>query len=461
MKRKQMSAVMLGLAWMASLGVVFVLGILSAFAFHLGPGADGSGSDLTMDQRELMLVIERYTGQAADMGAIMSVSSGDGLPDQLEQTLRAILRVPNRDERDRVSVHLVRGLPSRNVMAVIRFMQEIPANPARDQILGRCLESWAMEDGRRAIVFATSLDAPSEKELAIQSVLRGWSRVEPSSAWGWVLEQTGATRRAERWLAIIVSNLGSVDRATAFQLLEQMPDSSFRNQMAEVVMEQMLFVQTSREAIDWLGEFPPSSQFAAAAVLAESWSITEPESAAKWLNQSFPAEIFGLARVLREWVYLNPEAASGWVWSTFQGNARRELMDAIAEEWIANDGLTPLANWLNSHGPDVSLDGAITQLAIQTANVDPATAMIWAQSILDEDSRSMMEIVIGRRWIREAPDQAAAHLPGLLQSESARAALLEPVPEPEPEPVEYIEEEGDMNFPDDEAPLEDSGDPVQ
>lgn len=450
-----MNVIMLGLAWMASLGVVFVLGILSAFAFHLGPGAGGTATDLSMDQREMMLVIERYTGQPANIGAIMAIGGSDKLPEQVEQALRGILRNADFEERDGAARRVVRGMPSRNVMAIIRFLQQLPVNPARDQVLGRCLESWAMEDGRRAIVFASSLKTVTERELAIQAVLKGWSRVDPSLAWQWVLEQTGATRRAERWLTIIVSNLGSVDRSTAFVLLEQMPASSFRDQMAQVVMEQMLFVLTPREAIDWLGEFPAGSQFAAATILARNWAVTEPQAAANWINQSFPGRIDGLSGVLNEWVYFDPEGAAGWVWSVSRGADRNELMSMIAKEWIANDGLTPLATWINSHGPDASLDGAISQLAMQTAEVDPATAMIWAQSVRDGDQRSMMEIVIGRQWLRMAPDDAAQSLPDILVSDAARAALLEP------EPVEYYEPVIEEEIPVEEVLLEQLEDPIQ
>ena len=102
-------------------------------------------------------------------------------------------------------------------------------------------------------------------------------------------------------------------------------------------------------------------------------------------------------------------------------------MEIVADEWTANDGPSPLAQWLNTKGPDYSLDGAIEILALATASFDPATALVWAQSILDPDNRSMLEIVIGREWIRRAPDQAADNLPMLLESEAARAALLEPV----------------------------------
>jgi len=455
MKRKGVNAVMLGLAWMASLGVVFILGILSAFAFHLGPGAaEGISSDLSLEQRELMLVIERHTGRPADISRIMSVASGDELPEQVEQTLRAIIRISDRNQRQMDSIQLARGLPSRKVMAAIKFLQDIPANPSRNQVLGSFLEKWAIEDGRRAIAFATSLQSIGEREFAIRAALRGWSQGKPSDAWSWVIEQAGTTRRAERWLEIIVLNLSAADNATAFSLLEQMPASEFQNRMALVVMEQLLQAQTPREAMSWLSEFPASSSRYAASYLASRWAVAEPEAAAAWLHNAFPRQISGLGEVLREWIYVDPETTANWVWRNFSGQERRELMDVVSEEWIGNDGPAPVAGWLNTHGPDVTLDGAIARLALSTAEVDPATALVWAQSVYDFDERSMLEILIGRQWIRSSPADAAAELPFLLESDSARAALLEPVEEG------YYDMD-DTGFIEGEAPLGGEEIPVQ
>lgn len=463
MKRKEVSAVMLGLGWMVSLGAVFVLGILSAFAFHLGPGAgEGASSDLSLAQRELALVIERYAGSPADWASIQSVSSGENLPEQVEQALRAIMRQSDREERQMAAMMLLRGLPSRKVMAAIRLLQEIPMGPGRDQVLGAFIQSWAAEDGRRAIAFATSLASPTEREMAIQSVLRGWSRTRPEEAWAWVIEHAGSSRRAERGLEIIVSNLSRADRRTAIELLDRLPVSDFQNRMALAVMEQILETDPYREAIRWLGEFPGNSGQPAAVYLAGSWARSEPEAAALWLHGTFPGEIAGLGGVLREWVYVNPEAAADWVWGNFGEEDRRALMDAVSEEWIGNDGPAPVAEWLNSHGPDPSLDGAIEALALATASMDPATALVWAQSVTDPDARSMLEIMIGRQWIRMAPETAEENLPVLLESESARAALLAPeyVPETYEEYGEYPAE--DTGLVDEEAPLEEEPlEPVQ
>jgi hypothetical protein len=449
MKRNQLNAVTIGLAWLASLGVVFILGILLAFAMHLGPreGAESQG-DLTLDERDLVLTLERYTGEPADIPAVLAQTDSNAIPEQVEQALRAILRERDPDLRRLAALRLVRGLPSRHVMSSIRFLQEIPSDPARDQVLRRFLESWASKDGRSAIAFASSLQSPRDSQLAINAVLRGWSTVRPADAWNWVIERAGNSRRAERWLEVILSNLGSFDRETALMLLNKMPSKSFQTQMSLVVMKQILLSEPPREALNWLGELPRGTEGAAATYLAERWASSEPAAAAEWLHDSFPAEIEGLDTVLREWVYASPRQAADWVWETFSGNDRHSLMDVVAEEWIANDGPTPLAQWLNNRGADQTLDGAVEALALATAEVDPATALVWAQSVIDPNTRSMLEILIGREWIRVSPDEAEENLPLLLESETARAALLEAEPVYEEEPASSIQ--GDLAIPMDE-----------
>jgi hypothetical protein len=454
MQRKQMSAVVLGLAWLASLGAVFVLGILSAFAFHLGPGAGAEGQgDLSLEQRELILTVERYAGRPVDVGALFSVTDDRAMPEQLETALRAILRLDNPQERQHAGLSLARGLPPRRVMGAIRFLQEIPSGPARDQVLERLLESWAVHDGRSAIAFATSLPSAREGQLAIGAVLRGWSTARPSDAWNWVIEREGASRRAERWLEVILANLGATDRETALQLLESMPARDFQVRMSLAVMEQILQTEPPREALGWLTELPRQAVGAAAAFLAETWAVTEPEAAAKWLSAAYPDETVGLANVIQEWAYINPSAAADWVFGQYNGPDRRVHLDLVAGEWIGNDGPAPLAQWINQRGSHRELDGAIEQLALAIADVDPAMALGWAQSILDADTRSMLEIFIGRQWIRANPEDAADSLPVLLESESARAALLEPA-------YELVEEVQETGFPEtaevlDEPPPED------
>ena len=111
MKGKQFNIITIGIAWLVSLGFVFILGILSAFALHLGPGAsDGRGSDLTLEQRELVLVLEKYTGQPGNIAEIMAIGDSQGITEQLDQALRAILREPDPEVRQMDAERTARGL---------------------------------------------------------------------------------------------------------------------------------------------------------------------------------------------------------------------------------------------------------------------------------------------------------------------------------------------------------------
>ncbi len=113
-----------------------------------------------------------------------------------------------------------------------------------------------------------------------------------------------------------------------------------------------------------------------------------------------------------------------WAWANLEGVPLTLAMDALAEVWLEVAGPSPLAEWLNIHGPGRALDGAIEALAMATLEVDPATALVWAQSVSAREDRILLELLIGRQWLQRAPENAAETLPLLLQSPEAKAALL-------------------------------------
>lgn len=433
MRKYGLSYISLGLFWLASLGIVFVLGVLSAFAFHLKPGVDGSSASLSIEERQLGLVVERFIGEPADFATLRSFGHA-GLAPQLEQTLRAILRNPDADLRF-IAIHqLLSGLPSRQLMAAIRFLQELPVQTARNEALQLFVQRWGQQDGRSAIAWATSLNAAHDAELAVAAVLNGWARVRPLEAWAWVVEKSGTPRRAQNWLEIILVNLERVNRPQAFELLRSLPNSQTQIEIAVTLMDGILMEHSPRSAMNWLAELPDNAVAAATTRLAVVWSRTEPEAAAQWLFAAFPDEYYGMQFILREWAFVAPERAATWVMANYRGERLRLLMDGLASEWIANSGPIPIAQWINQRGPEPALDGAIERLALATAPSEPATALVWAQSISNPQSRSLLEMFIARQWLEADPDAAEATLGLLLESETVRRVLL-PVPEPPWEPV--------------------------
>jgi hypothetical protein len=422
---KQTSSVVLGLGWLISLGIVFVLGILSAFAFHLKPGTEGGGSGkATLAERDLMVTVERFSGEAADMGELMSVASNAGFPEQLEQTVRGILRHPERFERKMAFHRLVKGLPNRKRMATLKFLQELPTGKARDEALAIFLEAWASGDGRSAAAFAGSLATLRERNLAVKAVLRGWSRVQPSEAWNWVLQQSGGQRAQPVELGIILRNLAELDRQRAFNLLHELPGGSITSELSVVVIEQLLELEPLVTVIDWISELPEVAAPEASLSVARLWAESDAEAAVRWFRTGFPEVSNGLAELCEIWALTAPDAAADWVWEQGEAVNRSELLRGVADLWVQTAGPIPLAEWINQRSAHSDMDGAISVLAIATARVDPATALVWGQSVSNPDERSVLEIVIGREWQRVDPAGAADNLPLLLESTTARRALL-------------------------------------
>jgi hypothetical protein len=423
MKRGTLTVVSMGLAWLVSLGGVFLLGMLLAFAVHLGPDAAPSADGLGLRERHLRVVMEELTGQPADMADLMAVGDTEEVGPQLEDALRAILRLRSPEEQLVAAYRMVSSLPERRLLGSIRFLRDLGADPARDRVLGKFLEAWGGLDGRSAILFSSKLPG-SERAQATAAVVRGWSRQEPVEAWNWVMEREPNARLAQRWVAIILQDQAHLNRALAMDLLDSLEPGPFQNRMGLLIFEQILETELPDSALAWLGQLPREVDSAAYGRVALAMARTNPEAAVTWLRETSPSDEASLIDILSDWGAARPEAAVAWAWANLEGVPLTLAMDALAEVWLEVAGPSPLAEWLNIHGPGRALDGAIEALAMATLEVDPATALVWAQSVSAREDRILLELLIGRQWLQRAPENAAETLPLLLQSPEAKAALL-------------------------------------
>jgi hypothetical protein len=430
MKTGKLTPITLGLAWLASLGVVFVLGILLAFAFHLDPRAESAAAAAPLEERELSLLLERHLGEPLDSAALRDPGDNQIAP-QIDQLVRTLLREPQPLRRSADALRLAEVLPSRQLMGAIRMLGELPADPARNDVLGHFLSRWGHNDGRSAVAFVSSLPASLDRDQSMGAVLNGWSKKRPREAWSWVVERYGTPRRAQPWLGIILSNLMYMDRAQAIELLHALPVSVTQDELAELVVVRLLDSLPPAEVVDWLVELPEATLASAMARLAVEWSKADPPSAAMWLYDNMADDIVTMETITREWTYRNPPQAASWVWEHYHGEDCRQLLEAVAREWVAMEGPAPLARWLNDNGPGGALDSAIEVLALATAPLDPSTALVWVQSISDSERREMLEIFIGREWLLSDPEEAGAALPLLVTNPRSRAALMQEASQPD------------------------------
>ncbi len=283
MKRGTLTVVSMGLAWLVSLGGVFLLGMLLAFAVHLGPDAAPSADGLGLRERHLRVLMEELTGQPADMADLMAVGDTEEVGPQLEDALRAILRLRSPEEQLVAAYRMVSSLPERRLLGSIRFLRDLGADPARDRVLGKFLEAWGGLDGRSAILFSSKLPG-SERAQATAAVVRGWSRQEPVEAWNWVMEREPNARLAQRWVAIILQDQAHLNRALAMDLLDSLEPGPFQNRMGLLIFEQILETELPDSALAWLGQLPREVDSAAYGRVALAMARTNPEAAVTWVR---------------------------------------------------------------------------------------------------------------------------------------------------------------------------------
>jgi len=209
---RKMTPLVLGLGWLVSLGAVFILGILSAFALHLKPGEGGAAAAASSEkERRLAWVIEEATGEPADLAAIFSHDRDEVLPDALIATLRTTLNLQNPVDLEFKLRAIAEGLPSRKVPAVVRWLIENGFTRDGGFALGIFIQEWAKSDGRSALAFSRGLTEARLRSRATGDALTGWAMVRLDDAWSWILQQEEGPGRERQWLSVLVDRL-VVDR---------------------------------------------------------------------------------------------------------------------------------------------------------------------------------------------------------------------------------------------------------
>ncbi|MFP4281016.1 MAG: hypothetical protein ACLFR7_00055 [Opitutales bacterium] len=131
MHRSRLTPIVLGLAWLLSLGAVFLLGILSSLSFHLAPEA-ANESLLSPTEREAAAVFEQLVGEPLDWAALRSYSPRDREPPQLAAFWEALGRVPSAAEREVLARRFFRELGAVKTGAFVeRLSAEAGAAPDR------------------------------------------------------------------------------------------------------------------------------------------------------------------------------------------------------------------------------------------------------------------------------------------------------------------------------------------
>ena len=262
------------------------------------------------------------------------------------------------------------------------------------------------------------------------SVLSGWATVDGAGAANYV--NSIEDERQQRIAAAgVVSGMmvNGVDEAMNY--ISSIPTGEEGNRArsfyTSMVASEML-EQGLDSAKDWVDSIrDPELRGGALSRVAESAVREDLESAVEWVTQYAGDESAtrALGRIANEWAEDDPQAALQWA-DTLPDAARADAYGQAFREWTREDP-TAAGEYLGNMPESTARDSAVETYASSVAWREPETAIQWAETISDAETRTETLTNVARAWVRRDREAASTWLEGSgLPAETVQSVLEAP-----------------------------------
>lgn len=391
MNARALTPVVLTVSWLLSLAVVFGLGVFLSLAVNTQPrNQDLSAVHAPLEQRQVLLTVERLTGQGMNASEWSQLIQGSEAEAFLAGLVRLLIATRDAAEREFHTRSLSAALPLSMQGQVLRIALMQPQSPQRDHVLAAMLHRWGVLDGRSAVTFVRNQPLSSDLEPLLLAAIRGWSSVAYRDAWSWLEQQTREDRVQALRRGEALRTLAQQDPSIAFSLLLELQEHSYFALMTRSFFGALLETNPPATAALWMNELPRGPAYAtAAAVIANVWagvSLTDSLSWVRSLDFQWQSALLQQLAVL--WAEQDPTAAILWASAELEHGL---LLDAFVQKagfiWLEDEGPAAIAKWLNEHPASPAYDSLAAILVQYTSFLEPATALVWAESIRQSAKR--------------------------------------------------------------------------
>ncbi len=447
MKAFRLTTLVLLIAWLISLGIVYTLGLLTAFAFHRAPG-EGGMEGLNTADRAYAVLVERELDTYVEWAELKSGDPETALPGQVRQLLLRLNREPDAARRAIAAETIAAAYPSRKVVPAIQVLLEEPPQASRLALLEALFERWGEIDGRSALEFTRTAVHPSRPELSgslAQAALGGWARQRAESAWNWILQNPVAGLRQAERLATVLARAKGLDDDTLISWISGLEDRMIAEEVA------------SREAVRRLAMEGPRGAFVFAESVTQdyegrinvlsavltSWARQDVATVVRWVESLPEADrAWTLAPLADSWSREAPAATLEWLARQPPSPTRDLAQKEAARQWLRVLGPVPLGEFLNAADDLEPYGGAIEMLSLETMSMDPETAYSWAELISDRQRRQYTMSLVAAYWASFDPETAMGSIAAAdLDAPPVSPEELEVLPDlspPDPESVEAV-----------------------
>ena len=217
-----------------------------------------------------------------------------------------------RDElRSIALVHFADYDPAAAAGALVALL---PQGQAREQALGPLYQRWTQNDPKAARASASALSDPSERNRALEQIVRQLASDDPPGAIRLLIEEDLADSSPDL-LEELAARWAILDQTAAREWVDLLAEGGVRDRLLKQVS-----VVVARQ---------------------------DPHGAAKWVLESIPPGMTqdeAILAVLREWLLSDIDAAGRWAATFPPGPLRGQAENEVRRAILRRKPLTP-AGW--------------------------------------------------------------------------------------------------------------------
>jgi hypothetical protein len=409
--------------WLATAAGAYVLGHHRAGSGNQHDSASsnprspiiGKAMDIDLDDSSTLPVLESPSGAARPTAGLDITGNSfiDGLlastqpvsEEHMERGIQEAFQEKDPLKSNLMFAKLLGVLTPENAENALQTLRELPRSFSLYNQISLFQFAWGQQDGPSSAEYAMNLEGRS-REYSIASVMAGWATEQPQAAIAWVesLEDAGDRSQFTRG---IVHGLAKTDPALATRLAVEAStngDTRAGEYISTIAREQ--FRSGIEPASRWVESIPQENGLREGALLqvAESYVSQDPALAATWV-QEYAGTGYGaraIGEVADEWAEDDPAAAINWVNSLPSGDERARAYREAVWEWTGSDPFAA-AEHLAQMPAGGDRDAAITSLSRRHVESDPESAIVWADSIGNNELRLSTLTSTGQAWMRRDP----------------------------------------------------------
>jgi len=340
----------------------------------------------------------------------------------------SVINLPPSTYRSQSLAGVARGWAQQDPAAAMAWANSLPAGVTRTDALSAAIQAMGMQDPAAAADYAIKLPesnnsypGSNSRTDILEGIAANWAVQDPTAVLTWADKNlTGDAFNTAAGAA--VKQMGQTDPAAAAAALAQIPDAAVVNK-AIPDLATAWAQQDMQGALTWAQSLPTTNDNVRQAALnniLNSWTSTDPASAAAYIQQNLTADpdFSKLAtQAATTWAQSDPQAALAWAQSLPPGGTQNTTVVAAITQ-LANvdpDTAWDDAEQLSGSSQTKALSNVITAIASQ----DPESAAADLDSLPPGADFNSATKNVAQNWLRQDPDTASDWI-GTLPSGTAR-----------------------------------------